>query len=202
MKPLMAKIYGIILFLSFLIRCNINTDVIPPTDVVSLNAENDLITLGTSELNLSDSVCYDITQQGIDGLIHMRIEEKLARDVYTVFGTIWNAQVFQNIKASEQKHMDAVKNMLDKYSISDPLLTDEVGIFPDTEFQALYEQYITQGIQSLYESLLFGAEIEEHEIADLENQLTNVVVKPCIINLYTNLKDASVSHLLAFEGNI
>ena len=132
----------------------------------------------------------------------MRIEEKLARDVYTVFGTIWNAQIFLKIKLSEQLHMDAVKNMLDKYSIPDPLLTDEVGIFPDTEFQALYEQYITQGNQSLYESLLFGAEIEEHEIADLENQLTNVVVKPCIINLYTNLKDASVSHLLAFEGNI
>ena len=60
-KPLMAKIYGIILFLSLLIRGNINTDVIPPTNVVYLDAENDLIKLGTSELNLSDSVCYDIT---------------------------------------------------------------------------------------------------------------------------------------------
>ena len=64
----------------------------------------------------------------------MRIEEKLARDVYTVLGDKWNARVFLNIKLSEQTHMDAVKRMLDKYGISDPLTTDEVGVFPDEQF--------------------------------------------------------------------
>ncbi|MCK7517301.1 MAG: DUF2202 domain-containing protein [Ignavibacteriales bacterium] len=31
---------------------------------------------------------YELSQEEIDGLIHMRIEEKLARDVYTVMGAV------------------------------------------------------------------------------------------------------------------
>jgi hypothetical protein len=131
----------------------------------------------------------------------MRIEEKLARDVYTVFGTTYNAKVFLNIKLSEQAHMNAVKRQLDKYNIPDPLTTDEVGVFPDPTFQALYDQLIAQGSVSLYEGLLVGKAIEELDIADLETQLA-VVVNPGIINLYTNLKAGSVSHLAAFNKNL
>jgi hypothetical protein len=132
----------------------------------------------------------------------MRIEEKLARDVYTVMGTTYNAQVFLNIKLSEQAHMTAVKRMLDKYSIPDPLTSDEVGVFPDATFQALYDQLIAQGSVSLNDALLVGVAIEELDIADLEDQLTNVVTNPGIIRLYTNLKAGSVSHLAAFNKNL
>ena len=83
---------------------------------------------------------YGITQEEIDGLIHMRIEEKVARDVYTILGTAYNEQVFLNIKLSEQAHMDAVKAKLDKFNIPDPLETDDVGVFPNEYFQTLYDQ--------------------------------------------------------------
>ena len=174
--------------------CNANTDIVSPESELSKSDSN--ITL------IPDGGNYTVTQEEIDGLIHMRIEEKLARDVYTVLGTTWNAKVFLNIKVSEQAHMNAVKRMLDKYSIPDPLTTDEVGVFPDPTFQAFYDQLIAQGSVSLYEALLVGVAIEELDIADLENQLTNVVTNPGIINLYTNLKNASVSHLAAFNKNL
>ena len=196
MKTLAAKILGLVLFTFLLIGCNANTDVVSP------DSEIDLLKAGQSDIILFDGGNYSVTQDEIDGLIHMRIEEKLARDVYIVMGTTWNSKVFLNIKVSEQAHMNAVKRMLDKYSIPDPLTTDEVGVFPDPAFQALFDQYIAQGNQSLYEALLVGVTIEELEIADLENQLTNVVTNPGIINLYTNLKNASVSHLAAFNKNL
>jgi hypothetical protein len=53
----------------------------------------------------------------------------------------------------------------------------------------------------LYEALLVGVAIEELDIADLEAQLA-FVTNPGIINLYTNLKAGSVSHLAAFNKNL
>jgi hypothetical protein len=193
MKKLMAKILGSVLFIFVLVGCNTNTDVVSP--------ETELSKTGSYNLSSPDGGVYPITQEEIDGLIYMRIEEKLARDVYTVFGTAYNAKVFLNIKLSEQAHMNAVKRMLDKYNIPDPLTTDEVGVFPDPAFQALYDQLITQGSVSLYEALLVGVAIEELDIADLEAQLA-FVTNPGIINLYTNLKAGSISHLTAFNKNL
>lgn len=91
--------------------------------------------------------------------------------------------------------------MLDKYSIPDPLTSDEVGVFPDATFQALYDQLIAQGSVSLNDALLVGVAIEELDIADLEDQLA-FVANPGIIKLYTNLKAGSVSHLAAFNRNL
>ncbi|MBK7228139.1 MAG: DUF2202 domain-containing protein [Ignavibacteriales bacterium] len=193
MKKLTSKILGLVLLAFVLFGCNANTDVVSP--------ESDLSKSSNSELINFDGGVYPITLEEIDGLIHMRIEEKLARDVYSVLGAAYNSQVFLNIKLSEQAHMNAVKRMLDKYNIPDPLTSDEVGVFPDPTFQSLYDQLIAQGSVSLYEGLLVGKAIEELDIADLEAQLA-FVTNPGIVNLYTNLKAGSVSHLAAFERNL
>ena len=140
---------------------------------------------------------FELSEEEKDGLIHMRIEEKLARDVYIVMGELWNHKVFLNIQLSEQSHMDAIKSKLDKYNVPDPLTTDSVGVFPDPIFQQLYDQFIQQGNQSLQEALLAGKTIEELDIADLTYQLS-FVDNPDIIRVYQNLKSASEKHLVAF----
>jgi len=193
MKKLTAKICGLILFIFLLVGCNTNTDVVSP--------ESELSKSGNFNISSPDGGTYTVTQEEIDGLIHMRIEEKLARDVYTVFGTTYNAQVFLNIKVSEQAHMNAVKRMLDKYSIPDPLTTDEVGVFPDPTFQSLYNQLILKGSESVYNAFLVSVAIEELNIKDLENQLS-FLDNPDIRNVYTNLKTASLNHLSAFKTNL
>lgn len=194
MKSLFVKDLSLVFFAILLAGCNTNTDVVSPESELFKSSSN--ITL------IPDGGNYTVTQDEIDGLIHMRIEEKLARDVYTVMGTTYNAKVFLNIKVSEEAHMNAVKRMLDKYSIPDPLITDEVGAFPDQTFQDLYDQLILQGNISLFEALSVGVAIEELDIADLEYQLTNFFANPGIINLYTNLKNASFSHLAAINKNL
>ena len=94
--------------------------------------------------------------------------------------------------------MDAVKRLLDKYNVTDPLTTDQIGVFPDPQFQQLYNQLIQQGNQSLQEALLAGKAIEELDIADLEYQIS-FVDNPDIIRVYQNLKAASENHLAAFN---
>lgn len=193
MKKLLVRFFGLVLFTFLVAACNPDSNVVSP--------EGGLLKAGNSEIILPDGGGYNLTQDEINGLVYMRIEEKLARDVYTVMGTTWNAKVFLNIKVSEQAHMDAVKRMLDKFSIPDPLTSDEVGVFPDAAFQALYDQLIIQGNASLYEALLVGVTIEEQDIADLETQLASVT-NPGIVRLYTNLKAGSVNHLAAFNNNL
>jgi hypothetical protein len=173
--------------------CNTESSVLTPDDQTatlkaSLNAGTEPQLIG-----------FDLSQEEIDGLIHMRLEEKLARDVYTTLGNTWNYKVFLNIKTAEQAHMEAVKRLLVKYGIEDPITNDEVGVFSDPQFQALYDQYILQGSVSAYEAFMVGKTIEELDIADLQNQLTNVVDNPDIIRVYQNLKTASESHLATFN---
>lgn len=143
---------------------------------------------------------YELSQAEIDGLIHMRLEEKLARDVYTTFGDQYTANVFLKIKLSEQKHMDAVKRLLVKYNIPDPVTSNEIGVFPEGQFQTLYNNYIAQGSVSLTEALNVGVAIEVLDIADLDYHLANVVENPDIVMVYTNLKEGSVKHLAAFNN--
>ena len=143
---------------------------------------------------------YELSQAEIDGLIHMRLEEKVARDVYTTLGDLYDVNVFQRIKESEQRHMDAVNRLLLKYSIPDPVTSNEVGVFPEGQFQTLYNNFIAQGSVSLTEALNAGVAIEQLDIADLEYHLANIVENPDIFQVYTNLKEGSIKHLAAFTN--
>lgn len=76
-------------------------------------------------------------QESID-LLQLREEEKLARDVYLTLHAKWGNDIFEKISASEQKHMDKVKGLLDGFGIADPVTDDSVGVFVNTELAALY----------------------------------------------------------------
>ena len=70
-----------------------------------------------------------ISTEEREDLLYMREEEKLARDVYTTLYEKWNMQIFANIAQSEQTHTEAVRDLLDKYSIADPVTDDAIGVF-------------------------------------------------------------------------
>lgn len=131
------------------------------------------------------------------GLLHMREEEKLARDVYLSFSQMWGQRIFANIAQSEQRHMDAVKVLLDKYELKDPIKDDTIGVFSDPTLQGLYTDLVNQGSVSLIEALRVGATIEDLDIYDLQgflNQADNKDVK----TLYQNLLKGSRNHMRGF----
>ena len=133
-------------------------------------------------------------------LQYMREEEKLARDVYRVLGAKWTtATVFPRIAASEQRHMDAVKAVLDRYGVSDPAAGNGVGEFTNPALQKLYDEFVGQGARSLAAALAVGVQIEEVDIADLEKALAETG-NADLGRLYGNLLRASKNHLRAFTA--
>jgi hypothetical protein len=195
MKILVSSIFCLSLFTVLFSGCNTDSNLVSP-DEKTVFSKSDF-----KAFSGRDSFVGSISQEEVDALVHMRIEEKIARDAYTVLGEQWNRQVFLNIKLSEQTHMDAVKKLLDKYSIPDPLVTDEVGVFPNESFQELYDGLITQGKESVYNAFLVGVAIEELDIKDLDEYLL-IVDNSDIVQVFNHLLDGSYNHLTAFNKNL
>ncbi len=160
------------------------TGSITPPDISSVSKDN-LVVPG------------ELSPEEAEGIILMRQEEKVARDVYTVLGQTWDLSIFENIAAAEQKHMDAVKRLIDRYSLEDPIVSDEIGVFSNPVFQQMFDDFTAQGQISVPEAFLAGQTIEQQEIAALENQL-DFVDNTDLIQVYTKLKAASEKHYNAF----
>jgi hypothetical protein len=135
------------------------------------------------------------------GLVFMREEEKLARDVYITLYQTWNQKVFNNISKSEQKHTDAIKMLLDKYDLEDPMEVDEFGVFKNEDLQNLYNSLIETGKKSLIDALKVGAAIEEIDILDLIKYKEKIDNED-IIFVYDNLTRGSRNHLRAYVKNL
>ncbi len=142
-----------------------------------------------------------LTEDEIEGLRYMREEEKLARDVYLTLYETWGQAIFQNIASSEQQHMDMVLTLLNTYGIEDPAAGNDVGEFTNPELQALYDQLVAQGRQSLADALKVGAAIEEIDILDLQARLAQTD-RADIQTVYENLMHGSENHLRAFAGTL
>ncbi len=150
--------------------------------------------------NSPNIVSGDLSEEEVASLIYMRQEEKVIRDVYTVFSQTWNIRIFNKLTSAEQKHMDAIKRLLTKYNVPDPVTSDEIGVFDDPQFQQLFDDYVAQGSVSIPEALLAGQTMEQEDITALENYLL-IVDNADLINVYTNLKSASEKHLAALLGH-
>ena len=178
----------LILFMALLIFSSITAAFLPGTETGFTNSSD--FTDGTN-----------LTEEEKQSLIYMREEEKLARDVYLKMLDKYNVRVFNNISAAELRHMGFVKDVMDKYSVDDPVKTNDIGVFSNSTLGAEYNRLIEQGNLSLIDALKAGAEIEEMDISDINKELLKVSNKDIIDN-YTYLKNGSGNHLRAFMRNI
>lgn len=143
----------------------------------------------------------DISPEEKNGLLYMREEEKLARDVYTKLYEKWGAMVFRNIAQSEQTHTEAVRELIVKYGISDPVVDDNIGVFTNPDLKKLYDELVTKGLASQKEAFIVGVTIEDLDIRDLEREISktdNTDIK----YVYENLMRGSRNHMRAFVRNL
>jgi hypothetical protein len=147
------------------------------------------------------SVAGQLTDAEIDGLIQLRQEEKLARDVYLALGEKWGAPIFENIAQSESRHMAAVEGLIVRYGLDDPITDDSPGSFGNEAFSSLYTTLVATGSQSLVDAYRVGAMIEEMDIHDLRS-LAADVEHADIARVYENLERGSRNHLRAFDAQI
>ncbi len=139
----------------------------------------------------------ELSTDEINGLNLMREEEKLARDVYQYLYSEWGLMIFKKISTSEQRHMDAVGFLLDKYGLDDPAENNPPGIFTSPVLQVLYDDLIADGSVSQVAALEVGATIEDLDIFDLLvllDQADNEDIKTA----YQNLLKGSRNHLRSF----
>lgn len=140
----------------------------------------------------------ELTDEEISGILFMREEEKLARDVYLYLYELFPLRPFLNISKSEQAHMDAIKYLIDTYELEDPVGENPPGVFQNEELQELYNELISQGSAGKSEALKVGALIEEVDIIDLQTELEEHATHEDVIRVYGNLCNASENHLRAF----
>jgi len=160
-----------------------------------------LLTLAATILSNLVGAGQAISADERAGLIFMREEEKLARDVYRKLESKWGSRPFGNIARAEETHAASVKTLLDRYGLPDPLKEDVPGKFQDKDLQKLYDQLIADGLKSRVEALKVGVLIEELDIADLERWTAKTKATD-IKNVYENLTRGSRNHLRSFHQSL
>lgn len=134
-------------------------------------------------------------------LLYMREEEKLARDVYTTLYSTWKLPVFSNIAQSEETHTEAVRDLLVKYHIADPVTDDTVGVFVDPTIAKLYADLTAKGQDSVTGALTVGAIIEDLDISDLETRIAETDNQDIKL-VFENLMRGSRNHLRSFVAQL
>jgi len=147
------------------------------------------------------STIAPLTAQESANILHMRQEEKLARDVYRMFADMWDCPMFTNIADAEQRHLDAVGLLVTKYGLTDPVTDDTVGVFSTPEFTTLYTTLTQSGAKSLLDALKAGVQVEQTDLADLQTALSQTG-KSDIQWVLGNLQRASSNHLRAFTRSV
>jgi hypothetical protein len=141
-----------------------------------------------------------VTESEGAGLLFMREEEKMARDVYAYMYAKYKSFVFGNITKSENAHMLATLRLITAFKVTDNS-NNNPGEFTNTHIKDLYQQLIAMGDISLIDALKVGVLIEQTDITDLEKELL-AVQNSTIKTVYTNLKAGSNAHLKAFIWNL
>ncbi len=140
----------------------------------------------------------DLSEEEVAGIVEMIEEEKLARDVYAHLYEIWKIPAFERISNSEQTHVDALKALVEKYGLENPVEDLKEGEFKTEKFQKLYGELVERGSRSLESALNVGLEIEKLDIEDIENKLKGVDNED-VRFVYERLKMGSKNHLESFS---
>lgn len=171
--------------------------------VIAASGANTILAAEDAELGpcleaiFADIETEELSDDEAAGILYMREEEKLARDVYDRLGGLWGIPIFSNIARSEETHMDAMLVLIDRYSLSDPVGDDTPGVFEDPALQSLYDDLVEAGSASLADAFRVGALIEELDIADLEERLA-MTDNTDVRIVYQNLMKGSRNHLRSF----
>lgn len=192
---------SLILILGFLTSCDTEDDISladGDAEVIEVDESgNTTVDLGALSNALNQIPINELSNVEAEGLLYMREEEKLARDVYLRLFEEWAIATFQNISDSEQTHTDAVKSLIDRYELRDPAAGKDIGLFTDPTLQDLHDTLVEEGKQSLSSALRVGAAIEEIDILDLEERIA-LTDKIDIKLVYENLMKGSRNHLRSF----
>ena len=135
-----------------------------------------------------------LTSQQQATLASIAEQEKLSRDLFAAFAARYHIPVFTRIAAAETRHLDAIRTALAAYGVADPTAGKAAGTFATPAVQASYDRLLAQGTASQDAALRTGQAVERADITALSTALKGLTA-PRLQNIYTNLLDASRTHL-------
>lgn len=156
--------------------------------------------LSCSDDNETEELNESLSNQEIENLQFLKEEEKLARDVYLFSYDLYTQNIFKNIANSEQSHMNSVSVLIEKYNIQD-LSLDERGKFSNSELQKLYDDLTSLATKSIEDALIVGATIEDLDINDLNNFVSNSDHQD-MVEMYELLNCGSRNHMRSFTNSL
>ncbi len=127
-----------------------------------------------------------LTKQDIEDLPHEEIDnnelnslqyivemQKFSKDIFARFYQLWRLPLFVNLSQDTQQAMDLLSIVLKKYDLSVNIKKKE-GVYFNKDFNKLYNNFITTGKMSLFESLRVCATIEDLKIFEVNVQKNKV----------------------------
>lgn len=135
----------------------------------------------------------------LDALQFNLEEERMARDLYDELGEAHDGLApFEQIEVSEQRHYDAVANLIEMKDGTLP--SEEVpGEFENDEIQAMYDDWLERGLVSPDAAFEVGIELETADIEHLQSNIDEIDDAD-VDRVLGNLLNASEHHLAAFEA--
>ncbi|RUM46086.1 MAG: hypothetical protein DSY46_01070, partial [Hydrogenimonas sp.] len=176
------------------------------------NAGSDAQHLSAEEI-ASQTPEYLLSDEQKHALAYMWNEEKLAKDIYLTLHNETQNQIFYNIATrSETEHEAMVEALVQKYDINITNLDDytvnyseeelralPMGQFAVPEVQELYDALYEKGTQSEIDALQVGCMVEVTDVVDLNNYINIAGDASDLVEVFTNLRNASYSHYWAFD---
>ena len=116
------------------------------------------------------------------------------------FAGLYDVPVFSRVANSESKHLEAVRNLMERYGVTDPTVDHATGVFSDESLQKLYDELLVQGQASQEGAFEAGRTVEKTDIEGLTAAAEGATTAPDAKAVFTRLLEASKHHLAAFGG--
>ena len=135
-----------------------------------------------------------------EALTFAREEERMARDLYAAIADRYDGALpFSRITKSEQQHFDAIGTLLTSYGVDDPAEGAEPGAFENQAIQDLYDGWWEDAKASLDDAYQVGIELEQRDIADLEDMI-DADYPSDVDAVLSHLLQGSQNHLAAYQN--
>jgi hypothetical protein len=159
-----------------------------------------IITLTDEQTMPPATAVASLSSREKEGLIFIREEEKMARDLYTSLYEKDRLSIFSDLARSEQSHMDQARAIIDKYALAIPG-KDEQGVFQNQTLQKIHDELLAKGLSSNQDALKAAATFEEISIMDLEKEL-NATHAEDVKAMYQGLLAGSQKHLRSYVTDL
>ena len=181
---------------------------------------------GNGGVDVNSYPTYSLTQQNKNDLAFMGNEERLAYNVYMNLYNYHNnngneiKQLYNISSGSEVKHIETVRDLVNKYNIKPEDLTvlDSAPVassttdqsdLPDDKYgvahiQTLYNDLMAKGESSVQDALEVGCMIEVTDINDLNPKIQNAIDSGAkdLEDAFSFLRDGSYNHYWAFDKGL